>query len=246
LKKKIAMSFSGKDSVLALHKLLREKPYVDEYEVITLMSTANEEYSRVSIHGVRKELLQAQADSIGLPLKIVWLPKDCPSEKYQEIMKKACEELLEQDIQHVAFGDIFLADVKRYREDMLATVGMKAIFPLWDMDTAHVIDEFLTLDYKTIITCVDLTRLPEDFSGKEITRQLLAALPLDVDICGENGEYHSFVFDGPIYKQPIPFTVGEKHLARDTYTGTTRFCFTDIKPAETLRYAACHSEPFHY
>ena len=227
-KKKIAMSFSGKDSVLALHKLLKD----DNYEVACLLITANDEYKRTGMHGVRIELLRTQADSIGIPLKIVFIPKDCSNEVYQSIMSTACKELLSTGINIVAFGDILLEDVRKYREEMLEKVGISAVFPLWGMSTNDVIDEFLELGYKTVLTCVDTTKLDENFAGKVLDRALIADFPDGVDICGENGEYHSFVFDGPVFNFPINYTVGEKRMVEDAYTKQMRFCFADINFVE--------------
>jgi uncharacterized protein (TIGR00290 family) len=223
-KKKVAVSFSGKDSTLALHDLLHS----DEFEVVVLIASVTEGFNRTSIHGVRVELLEAQADSIGLPLNKIWIPENCSNQKYQEIMTKVNLELKEQGIEYIAFGDLFLEDVRKYREDMLKPLGIKPIFPLWGEGTTNVIERFISLGYKTIITCVDLTRLSEEFSGKVIDYHLLNDLPKEVDPCGENGEYHSFVFDGPIFKNPIQFSIGEKKLTADVYTGETRFCYTDL------------------
>ncbi|PLS07188.1 Dph6-related ATP pyrophosphatase [Neobacillus cucumis] len=222
--KKTAVSFSGKDSTLALHDLLNS----NEYEVKLLFSTVTDGFNRTSIHGVREELLEAQAESIGLPLKKIRIPEQCSNEKYGEIMLKEINDMKEMGIDHIAFGDLFLEDVRKYREEMLKSVGIKPIFPLWGIDTMEVIQRFLSLGYQTITTCVDLTQLPESFSGREITQQFLEELPAEVDPCGENGEYHSFVFDGPIFKEPILFKLGEKKFTNDIYTGHIRFCYTDL------------------
>jgi uncharacterized protein (TIGR00290 family) len=223
-KKKVAVSFSGKDSTLALHDLLHS----DEFEVVVLIASVTEGFNRTSIHGVRVELLEAQANSIGLPLKKIWIPENCSNQKYQEIMTKVNLELKEQGIEYIAFGDLFLEDVRKYREEMLKPLGINPIFPLWGEGTTNVIERFISLGYKTIITCVDLTRLSEEFSGKEIDYHLINDLPKEVDPCGENGEYHSFVFDGPIFNNTIQFSIGEKKLTADVYTGETRFCYTDL------------------
>lgn len=227
-KKKIAVSFSGKDSTLALHDLLHS----DEYEVVLLLATLTKGFNRTSIHGVRHELLEAQVKSIGLPVKKIWIPENCPNQTYQEIMMKANLELKEQGIEYIAFGDLFLEDIRKYREDMLKPTGIKPVFPIWGENTADLLKRFLSLGYKTILTCVDLTKLPESFSGKIITDQFLDSLPEGVDPCGENGEYHSFVFDGPIFKEPVRVEIGEKKLTADVYTGETRFCYTDLIPKE--------------
>ncbi|MFB7142281.1 diphthine--ammonia ligase [Gottfriedia sp. NPDC056225] len=226
MKKKIVVSFSGKDSTLALHDLMHS----NEFEVVLLIASVTEGFNRTSIHGVRVELLEAQAKSIGLPLRKIWIPENCSNELYQEIMTKVNLEIIEQGIEYVAFGDLFLEDVRKYREEMLKPLGITPIFPLWGESTSNVIRRFLSLGYKTIITCVDLTRLSEEFSGKVIDKQFIDELPKEVDPCGENGEYHSFVFDGPIFNTPIHFEIGEKKRSADIYTGEIRFCFTDIVP----------------
>jgi len=223
-KKRVAVSFSGKDSTLALYDLLHSH----EYEVKLLFSTVTDGFNRTSIHGVREELLEAQAESIGLPLQKIRIPEQCSNEIYGSIMKRELASMKELGIDHIAFGDLFLEDVRNYREEMLKPVGMTPVFPLWGINTTELIERFLSLGFRTITTCVDLTQLPEDFSGREINRHFLEELPKGVDPCGENGEFHSFVFDGPIFKKPIHFKIGEKKLSDDIYTGQTRFCFTDL------------------
>jgi uncharacterized protein (TIGR00290 family) len=167
-------------------------------------------------------------ESIGLPLKKIRIPEHCSNEEYGAIMLKEINAMKELGIDHIAFGDLFLEDVRRYREEMLKPVGITPLFPLWGMDTSELIQRFLSLGYRTITTCVDLTQLSEGFSGREITLQFLEELPSTVDPCGENGEFHSFVFDGPIFKKFIKFKIGEKKFTNDIYTGRTRFCFTDL------------------
>lgn len=226
--KKTAVSFSGKDSTLALHELLNST----EYDVKLLFSTVTDGFNRTSIHGVREELLEAQAESIGLPLKKIRIPEHCSNEEYGEIMLKEINTMKGLGIDHIAFGDLFLEDVRKYREEMLKPVGITPVFPLWGINTSELIHRFLFLGYRTITTCVDLTRLPEDFSGRELTQKFLEDLPDGVDPCGENGEYHSFVFDGPIFKEPIRFKLGGKKFTNDIYTGQMRFCFTDLIPSK--------------
>lgn len=227
-KKRVAVSFSGKDSTLALHDLLCS----NEYEVKLLFSTVTDGFNRTSIHGVREELLEAQGASIGLPLQKIRIPEQCSNERYGKIMDRELAKMREAGIDHIAFGDLFLEDIRRFREQMLKPVGMTPVFPLWGINTRKLMDRFLSLGYRTITTCVDLTKLPETFSGKEINRHFLEELPMEVDPCGENGEFHSFVFDGPIFKNPIHFEIGEKKFTNDIYTGQTRFCFTDLIPNE--------------
>ena len=224
--KKIAVSFSGKDSTLALHDLLHS----DEYEVSLLFATVTDGFNRTSIHGVREELLEAQAKSIGLPLVKVRIPENCSNKVYEEKMNEAVDKIKEQGITQIAFGDLFLEDVRSYREKMLKTTGLQPVFPLWGLNTTDLLHRFLSLGYKTMTTCVDLTKLTEEYSGKEITFDFLQKLPEGIDPCGENGEYHSFVFDGPIFNEPIPFKIGEKKITPDYYTGEPRFCYTDLVP----------------
>ncbi|PFN97737.1 ATP-binding protein [Bacillus sp. AFS076308] len=226
--KKVAVSFSGKDSTLALHDLLNS----NEYEVKLLFSTVTDGFNRTSIHGVREELLEAQAKSIGLPLKKIRIPEQCSNDKYGEIMIKEINAIKKLGVDHFAFGDLFLEDVRRYREEMLKPSGITPIFPLWGINTAELIHRFISLGYRTITTCVDLTQLPESFSGREITKQFIEDLPGEVDPCGENGEFHSFVFEGPIFKEPIRFKLGEKKFTNDIYTDQIRFCYTDLIPSK--------------
>lgn len=226
MKKQIAISFSGKDSTLALHELLKS----DEYEVMLLFATVTDGFNRTSIHGVREELLDAQAESIGLPLRKIRIPEICSNKQYEEIMYRECMMFKEQGIDQVAFGDLFLEDIRRYREQMLEPLGLKAVFPLWGRDTTELLQSLLANGYRTIITCVDLTQLPESFSGRVIDETFLSGLPAGVDPCGENGEYHSFVFEGPIFQKPIHFQLGAKKFTQDVYTGDIRFCYTDLVP----------------
>ena len=227
-KKRVAVSFSGKDSTLALHDLLNS----NEYEVKLLFSTVTDGFNRTSIHGVREELLEAQADSIGLPLQKIRIPEQCSNTMYGEIMEQELSVMKELGIDHIAFGDLFLEDVRSYREQMLKPVGITPVFPLWGINTTELIHRFLSLGYRTITTCVDLTKLTENFSGREINLPFLEELPVEVDPCGENGEFHSFVFDGPIFKEPIQFEIGGKKFSKDIYTGETRFCYTDLIPVK--------------
>ncbi|MEH7094313.1 diphthine--ammonia ligase [Neobacillus vireti] len=226
--KKTAVSFSGKDSTLALHELLNST----EYEVKLLFSTVTDGFNRTSIHGVREELLEAQVESIGLPLIKIRIPEQCSNEEYGAIMLREMNAMKELGIDHIAFGDLFLEDVRKYREEMLKPLGITPLFPLWGIDTSELIQRFLSLGYRTITTCVDLTQLPESFSGREITQPFLEELPGEVDPCGENGEFHTFVFDGPIFKEPVQFELGEKKFSNDIYTGQMRFCFTDLIPSK--------------
>lgn len=207
MSKKVLFNWSsGKDSSLALFKLLQNKEYQVEY----LFTSVSEKFNRISMHGVRKELLIHQAESIGIPLKILSLPEMPSMESYNEAMKNALLPIVEEGITHSAFGDIFLEDLKKYREEKLEDVGLQGIFPLWKIDTNKLITEFLDLGFKTIVTCVNSEYLDESFVGRIIDRQFLEDLPDNVDVCGENGEFHTFTFDGPIFNKPIEFEIGEK------------------------------------
>ncbi|PKF74709.1 diphthine--ammonia ligase [Chryseobacterium sp. PMSZPI] len=196
---------SGKDSALALYHILKE----DRYEISTLLTSINEEFQRISMHGVHVSLLEQQASSLGVPLVKMELPKEPSMEEYQKIMSKTMSEIQSTGVTHSIFGDIFLEDLRRYREEQLNTIGMKAIFPLWKRNTSDLIHEFLDLGFKTIVTCVNGAYLDKSFAGRVIDHDFIKDLPKNVDPCGENGEFHTFAFDGPIFKKPIPFEIGE-------------------------------------
>lgn len=196
---------SGKDSALALYKILQE----DQYEVCTLLTSINKEFQRISMHGVHVLLLEQQASFLGIPLVKMELPKEPSMEEYQEIMNTTMAEIQAQGITHSIFGDIFLEDLRQYREKQLNSIGMQALFPLWKHNTSDLIREFLKLGFKTIVTCVNGTYLDKSFAGRIIDQQFLDDLPENVDPCGENGEFHTFTFDGPIFKNPVQFEIGE-------------------------------------
>ncbi|EDP70192.1 hypothetical protein FBALC1_11682 [Flavobacteriales bacterium ALC-1] len=197
---------SGKDSALALYKLLQD----DTYSVDELITTVNSHYNRVSMHGLRKELLLAQTTAIGLPASIIELPEQPTMEVYEQKMLESVNRLKSNDFTHSAFGDIFLEDLKTYRENQLAQQHLKAVFPLWKKDTKSLITEFLDLGFKTVIVCANAKYFDDSFVGTIIDKDFINSLPKDVDPCGENGEFHTFCFDGPIFKNPIGYTVGEK------------------------------------
>ena len=194
----------GKDSTLALHYILQDR----NFDVRYLLTTVNETYNRVSMHGVRESLLIAQASSIGIPLYQIRLPESPEMGVYEEHMRKHLLLLKARGITHSIFGDIFLEDLRAYREKKLAELEMKAVFPLWEKDTTEILMEFISLGYQTIVVCAKEGL--EDFCGRVIDHNFIADLPAGIDPCGENGEFHTFVFDGPIFKEPIGFTLGEK------------------------------------
>ena len=187
-----------------------------------LFTTISEEYNRVSMHGVRKELLEKQANSIGIPLITISLPKDISNEEYEEVMYREMLDFKCHRVYHVVFGDIFLEDIREYRENNLSKIGMKAIFPLWKKNTKELAEEFINLGFKAIITSIDSNYLDKSYIGNIFDKEFIDSLPQDVDPCGENGEFHTFVFDGPIFFNPIRFQKGEIVLRDD------RFYFIDL------------------
>lgn len=206
VKKKAIFNWSsGKDSALALYKTLHNP----DIEVISLLTSVNKQYNRISMHGVRAELLEQQAESIGLPLHKMEIPEMPSMEIYENVMRKTLGKFKEKGITHSIFGDIFLEDLRKYREDKLSEMQLEGVFPLWKIDTKVLIQEFLDLGFKTIVTCVNERNLDKSFAGRIIDAQFIADLPDDVDVCGENGEFHTFTFDGPIFSKPIAFEIGE-------------------------------------
>jgi uncharacterized protein (TIGR00290 family) len=209
----------GKDSAMALHVLLA----ACDCHITALLTTITESYGRISMHGVRRSLLERQAESLGLPLHPVLIPPQCVNTTYEERMKEALEQHLAQGVHHVAFGDIFLEDLRLYREKNLAQVGMQAVFPIWKRDTRELARDFVRQGFRAIAVCVDPRVLDASFAGRELDASFFADLPLGVDPCGENGEFHTYVFDGPVFKTPIAVRVGEK-VMRDG------FYFCDLLP----------------
>lgn len=195
----------GKDSALALYKVILE----GKLEVVALLTTLNATFKRVSMHGVREELLEQQAASIGLPLIKMYV-KEGTNAEYEKEMETLLLQYKDKGITKVIFGDIFLDDLRIYRENNLSKVGLKAEFPLWKQNTSELIKEFLFLNFKTIVCCVNDAYLNEEKVGVEINSEFIQSLPQTVDPCGENGEYHTFCYSGPIFKKPITFSVGEK------------------------------------
>jgi uncharacterized protein (TIGR00290 family) len=204
---------SGKDSALALYKVLQNPAY----NVDLLVTTINKDFSRVSMHGLRNELLYKQAEAIGINLETIEFPAEVTMGLYAEIMKKAMDSLLEKKYSHTVSGDIFLEDLKAYKDAKLLEVGIKGVYPLWKQDTKEILQEFLALGFKAITVCVNAKLLGKEFVGRIIDAQFIDDLPENVDVCGENGEFHTFVFDGPIFKNPIDFVIGEKVVRSYTF-----------------------------
>ena len=182
----------------------------DDFEVVGLLTTISMPYDRVTMHGVRRSLVQRQAKRIGLPLHIVWLPPEPSNEVYDNLMGEAMLKLKAKGVEGVIFGDIYLSDVRAYREARLSEVGLVAIFPLWGEPTDKLVHKFLSEGYSAIVSCVDTKVLPADFCGRWLDESFFASLPDSVDPCGENGEFHSFVTSAPFFSAPIKVRVGEK------------------------------------
>ncbi|KAA5823525.1 adenine nucleotide alpha hydrolase [Algibacter amylolyticus] len=197
---------SGKDSALALHYLLQD----NRFTVNELITTVNSHYNRVSMHGLRKELLIAQTKAIGIPASLIELPEMPSMAVYEQKMLETTSRLKKEGFTHTAFGDIFLEDLRTYREQQLEKQGFTAVFPLWKKDTKALLNDFLDLGFKTIVVCANSKYFNEDFVGTVIDKNFIENLPEGVDPCGENGEFHTFCFDGPIFKNPVTFTIGEK------------------------------------
>ena len=203
---KVLFTWSGgKDSILALYELQIRS----DYEIVALLTVLTEDYDRISMHGVRSILLERQADSLRLPIEKVYISKNSSNEEYEAKMREVLQRYLTADVSSVVFGDIFLEDLRKYREDNLSKIGMKAVFPIWKRDTTDLAHEFIDLGFKAIITCVDSNVLDKAFVGRLYDQQFLSELPSTVDPCGENGEFHSFVYDGPIFQKRVPYTKGE-------------------------------------
>lgn len=206
MKVKVIFNWSGgKDSALCLYKLLQAQ----QYDILCLLTSVSEQYQRISMHGVRVELLHEQATQIGLPLVKMQIPEMPTMEAYEKVMQSTLKDLIKQGASASVFGDIFLEDLRTYRETKLAEVNLKGIFPLWKIPTSQLINEFIDLGFKTIVTCVNEKYLDKSFAGRIIDRSFLRDLPKNVDPCGENGEFHTFVFDGPLFKSPVLFEKGE-------------------------------------
>ena len=208
---------------MALHALLRD----DRYEVVGLLTSVAAEYKRISHHGVREELLEMQAESIGLPLDRLYLPSDsglpCTNERFEELLRDTLQRYCDKGVMLVAHGDLFLEDLRAYREKNLARLGMRGVFPLWKRDTAQLIQTFIRSGFKAYLCCVE-GKLGASFAGRAIDAALIDDLPEGVDPCGEYGEFHTFVYDGPIFREPLDIVVGEVVCRESRY-------YADLLPA---------------
>ncbi|GAA4461776.1 diphthine--ammonia ligase [Nemorincola caseinilytica] len=219
---------TGKDSAMALNALLRD----DRYSVAHLLTSVNAHHDRVSMHGVRTALLQRQVDAIGISALRIELPEQPTNEEYERLAGGKVAQLKAMGCEVAAFGDIFLEDLRRYREDQLATVGMKTVFPLWKRDTRELMAEFITSGFRAITVCVNASLLDRSFVGRELDRSFLDDLPVNVDPCGENGEFHTFCYYAPFFKEPVPFSIGETvYREYDNAGSKSGFWFCDLLPA---------------
>ncbi|HLG98132.1 MAG TPA: hypothetical protein VKX49_17585 [Bryobacteraceae bacterium] len=204
--KRVALSWSsGKDSAWSLY-LLRQDPNV---EVVALITTFNEQFNRVAMHAVRRELVEAQAESAQLPLWAIPLPWPCSNQHYEDRMRAVCERARAESVEVIAFGDLFLADIRAYREKQLAGTGLDPIFPVWMLPTRELAQSMIGSGLRAKLTCIDPKVLPSSFAGRDFDAQLLEDLPAAADPCGENGEFHSFVYDGPMFQHPVAVQCGE-------------------------------------
>lgn len=219
--KKALLSWSGgKDSALTLYELQK----INNFQITALITTITQDYDRVSMHGIRSALIEEQAESIGIKLEKVLISRNASNQEYESKLCEVLSRYKEQEINIVAFGDLFLEDIRRYREDFLKKIGIQAIFPIWKRNTRELAKTFLNLEFKAVISCVDSELIDKTFAGRDFDEKFLLDLPSKADPCGENGEFHSFVYEGPIFKNPIHYSRGEVVL-RDN-----RFYFCDLIP----------------
>ena len=231
MKKKILLSWSsGKDSAWTLYLLKQQQTY----EVSGLITTINSAFDRVAMHSSRRVLVEMQAAAAGLPLIAVPLPWPCSNVDYECAMKKVCDEAVAQDVSAIAFGDLFLEDIRAYRERQLKDTGLEPLFPVWKVPTAELASDMIRSGLKAKLVCIDPKKLSPDFAGRDFDRQLLRDLPAGVDPCGENGEFHSFVYAGPMFNREIPVTAGER-VERDG------FWYADLLPQEHSALSSQHS-----
>lgn len=229
MKKKVSVSWSGgKDSAFALHKIIQQ----GALEVLSLHTSFNDQLRRVGMHGTPENLIELQASAIGLPLHKVYIPAGSTNDEYEKGMLTFYRQQKEAGIEAIVFGDIFLEDLKAYRDQLLAKAGLEGIYPLWQKDTRQLIHNFLATGFKTTICAADAKHFPREAAGKRIDEAFISQLPAEVDPCGERGEFHTFVSEGPIFKQAVPFQLGEVvgksyGMGKDT-SKSIDFWFADI------------------
>ena len=218
MKKALISWSSGKDSAWVLHRLRQS----GEYEIAGLLTTMNAAFDRVAMHGTRRALLEAQTNAAGLPLRAIPLPWPCSNEQYEAAMRGACAQAVADGVEVIAFGDLFLEDVRRYREEKLAGTGLTPVFPLWGSPTDALVREMIASGVRARIVCVDPTKLPGEFAGRDLDESVLRAMPAEVDPCAERGEFHTVAYAGPMFRYAIPIESGEV-VERDG------FVFADVK-----------------
>lgn len=220
----------GKDSALALFNVLEH----DQMDIQSLVTTVNKDKARISMHGVRETLLDLQAKSIGLPLKKIQLSEMPSMDEYELQMRTMLEFFKSKGVTHSIFGDIFLEDLKAFRDSKLGEVGIEGVYPLWKQETYEIMDQFISLGFKSKVVCINTKSLESSFLGRELDYQFLKDLPSDVDVCGEHGEFHTFVYDGPIFSSPVPFKEGEtvyKNYSNDNHDSENHdveFAYLDL------------------
>jgi uncharacterized protein (TIGR00290 family) len=220
MKDKVIVGWSGgKDAAQALYELKQ----TENIEITALLTTVTEGYDRISMHGVRRDLLVRQANALGYPLEEIRIPIKCTNEIYEQRMQQSLERLLKEGVSGAAFGDLFLQEVRAYREERMSRIGMRCLFPLWGKPTAELARRFINLGFRAVVVCVDTQAIGGEFAGREYDETFIRDLPVNADPCGENGEFHTFVYDGPIFANPIPIERGEIVL-RDE-----RFNYCDLK-----------------
>jgi uncharacterized protein (TIGR00290 family) len=220
MKRALVSWSSGKDSAWVLHTMR----LAAEYEIAGLLTTMNARFDRVAMHGTRRELLEAQAEAAGLPLHAVPLPWPCSNEQYEAAMREACAKAVVDGVEVIAFGDLFLEDVRRYREERLAGTGLTPAFPLWGLPTDVLVREMIASGLRARIVCLDPTKLPREFAGRDLDERVLEAMPAGVDPCAERGEFHTAAYAGPMFRHPIPVESGE-------IVEREGFVFADVKVA---------------
>lgn len=228
--KKVALFWSaGKDSAMALHKIQND----ENFELLALVTTLNEEYKRVSMHGIPELILDRQCETLGIPLIKMWVPNQPDNDTYERAFLELCENLKQKGVEALVFGDIHLEDLRKYREDLVGRGGLEAYFPLWKIPSVELMNSFIAKGFKAITCCINTGVLGEDWIGRQLDRKFLEYLPEGVDPCGENGEYHTFCFAGPVFKDSIPYGSGGlvfKPLKIELMEGDSEsgFLFLDI------------------
>ena len=222
MRERVLISWSGgKDSCMALEALLTG----GLFDVAALVTTVTRESGRISMHGVRRELLERQAESLGLPLQQVLIPKGASNKEYESALEQSLAAHLETGVESIVFGDLFLEDIRAYRETLFSRLGMRPLFPLWKRNTSTLIEDFIGRGFKTVVTCVNSELLDKSFAGRVIDSDFLLRLPPDVDPCGENGEFHTFVFDGPLFNREVEFKTGDMRFEENHF-------FCDLIPTQ--------------